>query len=200
MDDLARLKEQARKRAFAARKAAHAAACVGPGGKCDADGADARANRRLAAHLAELPDYRVIAGYMPIRTEISPLAVMEALHASGKIVVVPVIAGKGKPLLFSRWSPECAMIEGPFGAMVPAEADYLRPEVLITPLVAFDRRGYRLGYGGGFYDRSIEMLTLAEEPHAVGLAYAAQELPEVPAGNNDRRLNALVTEREVLRF
>ncbi len=196
MDDLDKRKEQARKQALAARKAAHAAACACPGDS----GPQARANRLLADHLARLPDYRVIAGYMPIRSEISPLPVMEAQHAGGKIVVVPVIAGKGKPLLFSRWTPGCAMVTGPFGARIPARADYLRPEVLITPLVAFDRRGYRLGYGGGFYDRSIEMLTLAEEPHAVGLAFAAQELPDVPVGRNDRRLDALVTENEVLRF
>ncbi len=196
MDDLDKRKEQARKRALAARKLAHAVACSCP----DDSGPEARANRLLADHLAQLPDYRVIAGYMPIRSEISPLPVMEAQHASGRIVVVPVIAGKGKPLLFSRWTPGCAMVPGPFGAQIPARADYLRPEVLITPLVAFDRRGYRLGYGGGFYDRSIEMLTLAEEPHAVGLAFAAQELPDVPVGRNDRRLDALVTENEVLRF
>ncbi len=188
MDDLDIRKKNARKQAFAARRAAFGT------------GLDQAANRRLSSYLATLEDFDIIAGYMPIRTEISPMQVMNELHASGKTVVVPVIAGKGKPLLFSRWTPGCAMVEGPFGAMIPEAADYLRPQVLITPLVAFDRRGFRLGYGGGFYDRSIEMLTLAEEPHAVGFAYSAQELPQVPVGENDRRLNALVTEREVLVF
>ena len=188
MDDLDIRKKNARKKAFTARKAAFGT------------GLDEAANRRLSDYLARLGNFDIVAGYMPIRTEISPLQTMSELHASGKTVVVPVIAGKGKPLLFSRWAPGCAMVEGPFGAMIPEAADYLRPQVLIAPLVAFDRRGCRLGYGGGFYDRSIEMLSLAEEPHTVGFAYSAQEQPRVPVGENDRRLNALATEREVLVF
>ena len=143
MSDLAEIKAAARKAAFARRKAAHAAA-----------GPDTAAllSQVLAGHRG-VP----LAGYMPIRTEIDPRPAMEeaALHGP---VGVPVIEAAGAPLRFSRWTPGCALKEGPFGAMIPQVDAFFEPEILIVPLVAFDDRGYRLGYGGGFYDRSLELL------------------------------------------
>ncbi len=178
-------KAACRKRAFAARKAAHDA------------GLDRAAQERLLALLTPLPPGSVVGGYMPIRTEIDPRPVMAALHERGLVIGVPVIRGKGRPLVFSRWEPGCTLVEGPFGAAVPAEERLVRPGVLIVPLVAFDRQGHRLGYGGGFYDRTFAALG---GPIGIGLAYGAQELPELPVEATDHPLDAVVTERETLRF
>jgi 5-formyltetrahydrofolate cyclo-ligase len=102
--------------------------------------------------------------------------------------------GQGQPLKFREWSPGCAMVEGEFGAWIPAEGAWIEPEVLIVPLVGFDRRGFRLGYGGGFYDRTLELLRARRPTLAVGFAFAAQELPEVPIEPTDQRLDAILTE------
>lgn len=185
---IAQKKAEARTSAFAARKAAFGT------------GLDEDANRNLIGQLALYRDAQVIAAYMPIRTEVSPLATMTILCGQEKRICVPVIQGNGQPLKFQEWTPEGAMVDGPFGASVPAEGAFLQPDVVITPLVAFDRKGYRLGYGGGFYDRSFEELISVKPVIAVGFAYAAQELPRVPTEPTDHKLNAMVTEAEVLRF
>ena len=92
------------------------------------------------------------------------------------------------------------MVDGPFGARVPAEAEEVVPEVLIVPLVAFDARGYRLGYGGGFYDRTLEGLRAARKTVAIGYAFSAQAMDEVPLEPTDQRLDAMVTEAGVIWF
>lgn len=183
---IAEAKADARRQAFAARKAAHAAAETDPA-------ILEAANAALLEHVSALPG-AVVAGYMPIRTEISPLPAMEALAGAGRQLCVPVILGAGLPLEFHAWHPGAAMREGPFGAAIPAEARPLEPDILIVPLVAFDRAGYRLGYGGGFYDRSLARLAARKPVHTVGFAFAAQELPEVPREPTDWRLDAIVTE------
>ena len=171
-------KAAARKAAFARRKAAHGT------------GLDGAAQQALQAVLAPYRG-RPLAGYMPIRTEIDPLPVMAGWNAP---VGVPVIAGAGRPLVFHRWSPGCIMIDGPFGARVPAEPVPVVPDVLIVPLVAFDRGGYRLGYGGGFYDRTLERLRAARPTVAIGFAYAAQQADVLPVEPTDQPLDAIVTE------
>ena len=178
-------KAACRKRAFAARKAAHGS------------GLDGAAQRRLLDLLEGLPAGSVVGGYMPIRTEIDPRPVMAALHERGHVIGVPVIRGAGRPLVFSRWEPGSALVEGPFGAAVPAEERLVRPGLLIVPLVAFDRQGHRLGYGGGFYDRTFADLG---GPVGICLAYGAQELPDLPVEATDHPLDAVVTEAETLRF
>ncbi|BAQ70317.1 5-formyltetrahydrofolate cyclo-ligase [Rhodovulum sulfidophilum] len=140
---------------------------------------------------------RPAAGYLPIRTELDPRPAMAGLAASGP-VGVPVIEGRGQPLGFRLWVPDCALETGPFGVAVPAGARPMVPEVLIVPLLAFDRRGIRLGYGGGFYDRTLELLRAQGPVLAVGLAYAAQEMPDLPAEPTDLPLDAIVTETEVI--
>lgn len=180
------LKAAARKAAFAARKAAHAAG---------RDTAQSAAAERLMAEIARLGP-RPLAGYMPIRTEIDPLPAM-ALHRGP--VAVPVIKAEGEPLLFRRWSPEAEMIEGAFGALIPASGEDIVPEIVIVPLVAFDRRGFRLGYGGGFYDRTLEALRARGPVTAIGYAFAAQELPEVPVEPTDQPLDLIVTEAGTIR-
>ena len=174
---LTEIKAEARRAAFAARKAAFAA---GQG----------QAAELLADFLADQAG-RVLSGYMPMRTEIDPLPAMAAHQGP---VCVPVIPGKGVPLRFREWSPGCAMEAGEFGALIPAEGAWLEPQVLIVPLLAFDRRGFRLGYGGGFYDRTLERLRARHPVLAVGFAFASQEVEAVPTEPTDQRLDAIVTE------
>ncbi len=177
------IKALAREAAFAARKAAFA-------------GGQGQAAEILADYLAGQGG-RVLSGYMPMRTEIDPLPAMAAHQGT---VGVPVIIGKGQPLRFREWSPGVKMVEGAFKALIPEEGAWVEPEVLIVPLLAFDARGYRLGYGGGFYDRTLEGLRAKGPVLAVGFAFAAQEVAEVPIDATDQRLNAVVTEKGVTVF
>jgi 5-formyltetrahydrofolate cyclo-ligase len=181
-------KHDARTEAFAARKQAHNL------------GLDQAACAALRQFLFDLPNFKTVAAYMPIRTEISPLPVMAELAKAGKTICVPVIQAANQPLKFSRWTPSTEMVKGPFGAAIPETDDFVIPDILITPLVAFDRRGFRLGYGGGFYDRTFELLRREKPALAVGFAYCAQELPLVPTKPTDVRLDAIVTEKGTIRF
>lgn len=183
MTDLATQKAAARKAAFARRKAAHEA---------DAGTASGVLSSVLAGYRG-VP----LAGYMPIRTEISPLAAMAEAAAHGP-VAVPVIESEGQPLRFREWGPEADMIDGPFGAKVPATGDWITPEILIVPLVAFTRSGGRLGYGGGFYDRTLEGLRQGGPVLAIGFAYAAQDADTLPLEPTDQPLDMIVTEAEVI--
>lgn len=186
MSDLAAIKAEARKAAFAVRKAAFAA------GQGQAAGLLADV---LAGHRG-----RALAGYMPMRTEIDPLPAMAAHDGP---VAVPVIIGKGQALRFREWTPGCAMEAGEFGALIPAEGAWIDPEVLIVPLLAFDARSYRLGYGGGFYDRTLQALRAKGPRLAIGFAFAAQEVTAVPIDDTDQRLDMVVTEagvRDFIRF
>ena len=175
-------KAAARKAAFAARKQAHESG-VGHAG-----------------HLSQvLAGYRgvALAGYMAMRTEIDPTPAMEEAAAHGP-VCVPVIIGKGQPLKFREWAPGCRMISGEFGAHIPGTGAWIEPEILIVPLVAFSRQGGRLGYGGGFYDRTLEGLRAKRSTLAIGFAYAAQELPDLPLEPTDQPLDLIVTEQGVI--
>ncbi|MFP7571199.1 5-formyltetrahydrofolate cyclo-ligase [Marivita sp. S2033] len=176
-------KAAARKAAFARRKAAHLARPSG-----------------ASAHLsAVLAGYRGVplAGYMPIRTEIDPLPAMAEAAAYGP-VGVPVIRAPGQALVFSRWEPDGEMVAGSFGATVPTHERLMTPEIVIVPLVAFSRTGGRLGYGGGFYDRTLERLRAERPMLAIGFAYAAQEDRDLPLETTDQKLDLIVTEREVI--
>ncbi len=176
-------KAACRKAAYTVRKAAHGL------------GEQAEANRRLLCHLRALACVDVISGYMPIRTEINPLPVMRALVEEGYRVCLPVVVGAGLPLVFRAWMPGCKMVEGAFGALVPEADMQLKPEALITPLLAFDQSGYRLGYGGGFYDRTLALLGQERRVYAIGFAYDAQRLESVPREATDQRLDAIITEK-----
>ena len=182
-------KANARKLGFERRKAAHEAR-----GDCAN-----RATDHLLSYLADKGEGLVISGYMPIRTEIDVLPAMEALHGLGHRICVPIIVRPGLPLSFREWMPDGAMIDGPFGAKVPAGGDWLAPELLIVPLVSYDMQGFRLGYGGGYYDRSLELLRKKRPTLAVGYAYSGQ-MGEVPVEVTDQRLDAMVTEDGVTLF
>jgi len=183
---LAARKAAARKAAFANRRAAHGQGLDGA--------AQAQLSDLIAPHAGG-----VLAGYMPIRTEIDPLPVMTGWCQTGR-VCVPVIKAAGQALGFRDWTPGCKMIKGPFGAAVPADGDWLRPDILIVPLVAFDLHGGRLGYGGGFYDRTLEQLRASAPVVAIGFAFGAQRADALPLEPTDQPLDAIVTEQGVLRF
>ncbi len=177
------LKAAARTAAFGVRKAAFAAG-QGQAAEILAD--------VLAGHAG-----RALSGYMPMRTEIDPLPAMAA-HLGP--VGVPVIMAAGQALRFREWTPGCVMVEGAFKAWVPVDGTWVTPRVLIVPMLAFDARGYRLGYGGGFYDRTLQGLRAAGPVVAIGFAFAAQEVAAVPIDENDQRLDMVVTESSVRRF
>lgn len=181
-------KAETRRAAFRARKAAHAAG----------DGAAIAARDHFLAGRLHT-GATVVSGYCPIRTEIDPSPLMEALHLAGHRICVPIILGAGQPLEFREWWPGVAMEEGAFGAAIPRDTHTLRPDLLLVPLVAFDAAGWRLGYGGGFYDRTLEGLRAERRTRAVGLAYAAQQIDAVPTEPTDQRLDAVVTEAGILK-
>jgi 5-formyltetrahydrofolate cyclo-ligase len=180
---LEELKQAARKAAFERRKLA----------KQIDNGASASLLSSVLAGYRGVP----LAGYFPIRTEIDPMPAMAEASAHGP-VGVPVITAPAQSLLFSRWEPDCAMKDGPFGARIPAVDDYFEPEVLIVPLVAFDRAGGRLGYGGGFYDRTLELLRSKRATLAIGFAYSLQEAEDLPLELTDQPLDMIVTETEII--
>ncbi|WP_147103461.1 5-formyltetrahydrofolate cyclo-ligase [Tateyamaria sp. syn59] len=172
-----------RKAAFAARKAAF---------DLDAGGASGLLSSVLAGYRG-VP----VSGYMPIRSEIDPLPAMAEAAAHGP-VGVPVIRAAGQPLVFSIWTLDAEMAEGPFGAQVPAVEDLMQPEIVIVPLVAFTRAGARLGYGGGFYDRTLEQLRAERATLAIGFAYGAQQVQDLPVEPTDQPLDMIVTDTEII--
>jgi len=154
----------------------------------------------LAEHaLREMPPPpgAVVAGFWPMGPEIDIRPLLLALHKRGHAIGLPVTPKRGLPLRFRAWQPGDALRRGPLGTSQPGpESPELVTDWLLVPLLAFDRTGRRLGYGGGYYDR-----TLAGLPGAValGVGYACQELDEVPAGPDDATLTAVATERGVFR-
>ncbi|MDB5412124.1 MAG: 5-formyltetrahydrofolate cyclo-ligase [Rubritepida sp.] len=138
----------------------------------------------------------LIGGFWPMGAEIDTRPALEALHARGHRIALPFTPPRGRPLEFRPWAPGTAMAPGPMGTQHPAEGEAVFPDWLLVPLLAFDRTGARLGYGGGYYDRTLALLRGAT---AIGVAYAAQEIPQVPTGPHDFPLNAIATEKGLIR-
>jgi 5-formyltetrahydrofolate cyclo-ligase len=140
-----------------------------------------------------------ISFYMPMRTEIDPRPAMVRAVLRGP-VLLPVTR-KGQPLLFRHWQPGAAMERDRFGCEFPGKEQQTgTPEVLVVPMLAFDGVGHRLGYGGGYYDRTLAMLRAGGPVTAIGFAFSAQETTRLPATTWDQRLDGVVTEREVRWF
>jgi len=156
-----------------------------------------RALAGLAAGLG-LPDGAVLAGYWPLEGEIDPVPLMEALAARGHTLALPAVTETGGILEFRRWIPGESLEDGPHGTRHPADAPAVTPNALLVPLLAFDRRGFRLGYGGGYYDRTLAGLRRNGEVVAVGLAFAAQEVESVPTDPWDIPLDLIATEQGVI--
>lgn len=160
-----------------------------------------RLRDRLLADIA-FPDGCTVSAYWPMRDEIDPLPTLEALHGQGHTIGLPVMPAKDSPLVFRAWHPGQALADGGYGTRIPPEdAPEVRPKVLLVPLLAFDRAGYRLGYGGGFYDRTLERLRRGDpDVRAIGIAYAGQEVPAVPRGPYDQPLDGIVTENGAIQL
>ena len=160
-------------------------------------GCDPAAGAALADHLLRdlpPPAGAVVAGFWPIGSEIDIRGLLEGLYARGHPVALPETPSRGNPLIFRLWHPGMAMATEPFGTVRPG-GQAVRPDWLLVPLLAFDRAGRRLGYGGGYYDRTLPTLPGAI---AIGCAFACQEVDAVPTAEYDARLHAVATERGVI--
>lgn len=186
------LKANLRREAGARRKQAHAA--------------HPQAGLALMQHFknaVDVPPGAAVSGFWPMGEEIDVKPLLAQLHASGHPIGLPVVVKRGEPLVFRRWHPGLELMNGGFGTQVPpASAPEVVPQVLIVPLLAFDAEGYRLGYGGGFYDRTLDRLRTgsAADPLAVGVAYAAQHVARVPRDDFDQPLDWIVTEKAAHHF
>jgi 5-formyltetrahydrofolate cyclo-ligase len=138
---------------------------------------------------------QVVSGYWPMGDELDIRPLLDRLSSLDIVCALPVVVEKDLPLAFRRWRPGDALVLGPFGTSEPiSDASEIVPTLVLTPLLAFDRDGGRLGYGGGYYDRSLAGLRRSGSVQAVGVAYDAQEIDEAPMGASDQRLNWVVTE------
>ncbi len=188
--DLIELKQQARAAATRRRRAV---------AEID-DGAAASAVGDHVLDAIDVDPAAVTSGYIPIGSELDIRSVLGRLRRRGHTIVLPSVREKGHPLVFREWVLGDALVREPFGTLAPPEsATQHEPDLLLVPLLEFDREGYRLGYGGGFYDRTLARLRARKEVTAVGVAFAAQEVGSVPHDESDERLDLIVTENEVIR-
>jgi 5-formyltetrahydrofolate cyclo-ligase len=143
----------------------------------------------------------VVSGYSPLRSELNPVPLMRAFADAGAGLALPVVAGRGRPLIMRSWTFGARLVPGVWGIREPAaDAPEVDPDILIVPLAAFDRAGHRIGYGAGYYDRTISRLRGLKPVTAIGIAFAAQEIARVPASERDERLDLVLTEIETIDF
>jgi len=159
--------------------------------------------RRLAeigAGLAAGHRASIVSGFWPIKNEPSTLLLMEALSKTGIVTALPVTPARGLPLIFRSWQPGDPLAEAKMKIMEPLpEASEVLPDLLFVPLAAFDRHGHRLGYGAGFYDRSLAKLRALKKVTAIGVAFEVQELQDLPQEPHDEPLDYVLTERSLIR-
>ena len=145
---------------------------------------------------------QVVSAYWPFRTEIDPRPLMRRLIHLGAQIALPVTPAKGadQPVRFHLWSAQDILHPSAFGVHEPLpSAEVVEPDLLLVPLLAFDRQGGRLGYGAGHYDRTLERLRAIKPIRAIGLAFAAQEVGRVPTHDHDQPLDAILTERAFIK-
>src|SRR5882757_262374 len=146
-----------------------------------------------------VPAGAIVSGFMPLKSEINPLPLMRKLGDDGVKLALPVVAGKGKPLIMRAFAIGDTLASGVWGIREPkSDAPEVFPDILIVPLLAFDRSGQRIGYGAGYYDMTITALQARKAIIACGVAFAAQEISGVPTTPRDVRLDLVLTEREVI--
>jgi 5-formyltetrahydrofolate cyclo-ligase len=150
-------------------------------------------------HFSNLDPATVISGAMAIRHEIDASVLMQALAGKGHTLCLPVLTEKYQPLKFRLYTPGDALEKKIWGLTEPPDtAPEVTPDILLCPLLAFDRQGQRLGYGAGYYDATLSALRAQKKITANGFAHALQEVPAVPVNTRDQRLDAIVTEKEVI--
>jgi 5-formyltetrahydrofolate cyclo-ligase len=160
----------------------------------------------FAAHLAEagaelVAAFRpgIVSAYFAMRDEASTLPLLEALSAAGILTALPITGARGTALVFRLWRPGDAVVEGKMGISEPSPAAAeVAPDLLFVPLAAFDRTGHRIGYGAGYYDRTLAALRARKKILAVGVAYASQETARIPHESHDQRLDFVLTEHELI--
>jgi 5-formyltetrahydrofolate cyclo-ligase len=162
----------------------------------------AEASKAASAHFFEgfaLSPGQVVAAYWPIRDELDVKPVLTRLMDDGQPVCLPVVVGDGLPLELRLWQPGTPLYPSGFGTLAPDElAPIVEPDVILMPRLGFDRLGTRLGYGGGYYDRTLTRMS--RRPKLVGFAFALQEFEHIPRDSHDVPLDAVVTENGVRRF
>jgi 5-formyltetrahydrofolate cyclo-ligase len=142
---------------------------------------------------------KIVSGFMPLKSEINPVPLMRKLADTGARLVLPTIAGRGRPLIMRAYAFGEELARGQWGIREPKpEAAEVAPDILLVPLLAFDRAGHRIGYGAGYYDMTITALRARKPVLAVGLAFAVQEIPQIPATERDARLDLVLTEQETI--
>jgi len=193
MTDLLAVKRAARVAARSARMAPHEPAA-------DATAAVCARVLALVGVLAPAGAATAISGYWPMGDEMDVKPLLAALDRAGHVVGLPVAVARDAPLVFRRWRPGDPLLDGGFGTSIPGEGSApVVPRIVLAPLLAFDRAGFRLGYGGGYYDRTLAALRRAGPVTAIGVAYGGQEVARVPRGPLDQPLDIIVTERETIR-
>ncbi|CAK0780062.1 5-formyltetrahydrofolate cyclo-ligase [Azospirillaceae bacterium] len=152
-------------------------------------------------HDIALPETAVISGYWPIGTELDIRPFLFAWHNAGRTSTLPVVIARQHPLTFRHWTPETQLSPGPFKILQPTDANPLIvPDVLIVPLLAFDRTGHRLGYGGAYYDLTIAERRASNAILAIGVGFSGQEIDAIPFTAQDQRLDWIVTEQFSLKI
>ncbi len=142
--------------------------------------------------LSLIPPQAIVAGYAPMRGELDIFPALNALSAHGCALALPCVVANAAPLVFRKYCPGMALVTGKHGALCPAEAeDVVVPDVVLVPLLAFDGKLHRLGYGGGYYDRTLAQL---KDAKAYGIAYALQRVDALPIEPYDMKLHAIITE------
>jgi 5-formyltetrahydrofolate cyclo-ligase len=160
--------------------------------------AETIATRSLPLHINR---GMIVSGFSPMKSEINPVPLMRKLADAGARLALPAIAGRGRPLVMRAWSFGEPLASGQWGIREPvAGAPEVAPDILIVPLAAFDRAGHRIGYGAGYYDMTINSLRARKTVTTIGIAFAAQEIPQVPATEHDERLDLVLTENETIDF
>jgi 5-formyltetrahydrofolate cyclo-ligase len=186
LTDLTNAKSEQRKQAAKARKVAH-------------EDLVEVAPLLLVAHpfpTAPTPTHNIVSGFFPYKTEIDTRPLLGKLASDGWTTCLPIVVGLHEPLIFRRWMPGQPTTPGMWDIPQPTdEAPLVEPDVLLVPMMAFDRKGYRLGYGGGFYDRTLQKLRAKKHIIAIGVAYAAQEVGAVPHDRHDQPLDFIMTEQ-----
>ena len=143
---------------------------------------------------------KIIAGFAPIQDEIDVWPLLRHLHASGYKICLPLTPNRPAPLSFRHWEPGSRLAKDRYDISYPATGEDLCPDFILLPLLAFTSRGARLGYGGGYYDRTLQLLRSRGEIFACGVAYAGQEIDALPVGDHDQHLDGVLTETGFRKF
>jgi 5-formyltetrahydrofolate cyclo-ligase len=148
-----------------------------------------------------IPAGAIVSGYSPMKSELNPVPLMRMLADLGAQLALPVVQGRGKPLIMRAWAFGEPLASGIWGIREPtADAPEVFPDIMLVPLASFDRAGHRIGYGAGYYDMTIARVRAMKNVIAIGLAFAAQESDNIPAEPHDAPLDLVLTEKDVIDF